>query len=96
MSNSHSNGVTNGYNGYNGNTSYPSWNTSDITFQTDTGSVDVSDLIALRPLLELVGTCVACGDDTEVLLCPPCGVAVRELGHSRLQKQMQEIREELS
>jgi len=58
------------------------------------GSVD-SELEKLLPLVELIGSCVACGDDADVLLCPPCGVAVRELGRSRLQEYMREIQEEL-
>ena len=54
-----------------------------------------SELEKLLPLVELIGSCVACGDDVDVLFCPPCGVAIRELGRSRLQEYMREIQEEL-
>jgi hypothetical protein len=50
----------------------------------------------LAPLLELIGRCVACGDEAELLLCTSCGVGVRELGRSKLREVMKEIEDELS
>lgn len=75
-------------------TAVPTVTGGSITITT-TPDESFKDLSLLEPLLELVGKCIACGDEAEVLLCAECGVAVRELGRSKLRKTMEAIEEEL-
>ncbi len=74
---------------------YSSGGTFTVPTTGDTWTVDFVEPVDLKPLAELVGKCVACGDEAEVLLCAECGVAVRELGRSKLRKTMEAIEEEL-
>ncbi len=69
--------------------------TAGGTITINTPGNEPLDLMDLEPLLQYVGLCIACGDDAEVLLCAPCGIAVRELGRKRLSEYMSEIEKEL-
>ncbi len=69
--------------------------TSGGTVTITTSDNEPFDLSDLEPLLKYIGLCVACGDEAEVLLCSPCGIAVRELGRKRLSEYMSEIEKEL-
>ena len=71
------------------------WQNHSNSNQTGWEVEEVQPAPELLTLMNLVGKCVACGDEAELLLCSPCGVGVRELGRQKLVDAMKEMEEDL-